>query len=122
MLRSALTTGEPEEGAASTASDARRVLYPAHIPKDIDKNHTHFVFVKSFACSVCGRPSEGGTGYCDEHQDEDTNQADEWNRRIWRDTMKVRAILSTLLHNLHYRQVTTRLCVLGRCYAGTPAR
>ena len=77
--------------------DARRVVYPAHIPKDIDKNHTHFVFVKSFACNVCGRPSEGGTGFCEEHQDDEGGVADEWNRRIWRDTMKVRDSLEDYL-------------------------
>ena len=91
------TTHYKPRDEEKSGKSARRVVYPAHIPKDIDKNHTHFVFVKSFACTVCGRPSEGGTGFCKDHDTEDGGMADEWNQRIWRDTMKVRDSLEDYL-------------------------
>ena len=78
-----------------------RVTYPSHIPKDIDKHHTHFIFVKTFVCNSCTREAIDGTGFCTDHQEAQTGE-NEWNRRMWRDTMKVRDALEDYLKGQHF--------------------
>ena len=65
--------------------DCTRVTYPTHMPKDIDKNHTHFIFVKDFSKKKTQIPKSQPMS----QKSRDTlSRKDNWD--MWEDALMVR--------------------------------
>ena len=70
------------------ARKCSRITYPVHMVKDIDRNHTHFIFIKDFEKPDLDNAAKRIAGVWHDHSEGETEE--DWNTRIWEDALMVR--------------------------------